>query len=81
MNERQNVTLSIPKDVLRKAKVEAVRRNTSLSGLLTQLVTDAVERQDEYEIAMQRQLSWLRKGLDLGNNGRITWTREELHER
>lgn len=81
MSERQNVTLSIPKDVLRKAKIEAVRRNTSLSGLLTQLVNDAVEQQDEYEIAMHRQLSWLRQGWNLGTDGRATWTREELHER
>jgi hypothetical protein len=81
MNERQNVTLSIPKDVLRKAKMAAVQRNTSLSGFLTQLVSDAVERQDEYEIAMQRQLSWLRQGWNLGTSGRTIWTREELHER
>jgi hypothetical protein len=81
MNERQNITLSIPKEILRKAKVEAVRRNTSLSGLLTQLLSDVVEREDEYEIAMQRQLSWLAHGWNLGSDGHATWTREELHER
>jgi hypothetical protein len=81
MSERQNVTLSIPKEVLRKAKVEAVRRNTSLSGLMTQLLSEAVEREDDYNAAMQRQLSWLKQGFNLETDGRANWTREELHER
>ena len=34
--ETQNVTLSIPKDVLLKVKLLAVKRQTLVSGLLTQ---------------------------------------------
>ena len=40
MESTQNVTLSIPKDILRKAKILAVQKNTSLSGLLTQTLTE-----------------------------------------
>ena len=81
MNTRQNVTLSIPQDILRKAKAEAVRRKISLSGLFTQLLNEAFEREYQYQNARQRQLAWLKQGWNLGSGGRATWTREELHER
>lgn len=79
--ERQNVTLSLPKDVLRKAKILAVERRTSLSGLLTGALEGLVRRDDEYERAKERALSYLRNARDLGTKGRITWTRDSLHER
>ena len=81
MEKTQNVTLSIPKDVLRKAKILAVQKNTSLSGLLTQTLTEIVSRQDNYDQARQRNLAILRKGFDLGTLGEASWKREELHER
>lgn len=81
LNTIQNVTLAIPKDILRKAKILAVQRNTSLSGLLTQTLTDLVSHQEAYEQARQRNLSLLKSGLDLGTQGRIPWKREEMHER
>jgi hypothetical protein len=81
MDKIQNVTLSIPKDILRKAKILAVNKNTSLSGLLTQTLTDLVEHQEAYEQARQRNLKLLKSGFDLGTRGQIAWKREELHER
>lgn len=79
--ETRNVTLAIPKDILRKAKIIAVQKNTSLSGLLTGALTDLVSRQENYELARQRSLEMLRKGFDLGTQGKIDWKREDLHER
>lgn len=79
--ETQNVTLAIPKDILRKAKIIAVQKNTSLSGLLTGALTDLVSHQEAYEQARQRNLEMLRHGFNLGTQGKINWTREELHER
>lgn len=78
--ETQNVTLAIPKDILRKAKMIAVQRNISLSGLLTQELVDLVAHQESYEQARQRNLALLRLGFDLGTQGNIHWKREELHE-
>ena len=80
METTQNVTLAIPKDILRKAKILAVQKNTSLSGLLTQTLTNLVARQEAYEQARQRNLALLKSGLNLGTQGYITWKREELHE-
>jgi hypothetical protein len=81
MDKIQNVTLSIPKDILRKAKILAVNKNTSLSGLLTQTLTDLVAHQEAYELARQRNITLLRSGFDLGSRGNVAWKREELHER
>lgn len=81
MEATQNVTLAIPKDILRKAKILAVQRNTSLSGLLTQTLVEMVSHEEGYEQARQRNLAMLQKGFDLGTQGSITWRREELHER
>jgi tryptophan 2,3-dioxygenase len=79
--ERQNVTLSIPKDTLHKAKLLAVKRQTSVSGLLTQALEVLVEQEDAYMHARQRHLQWLEQGADLGSGGQNLTRRDELHER
>lgn len=81
MSTSQNVTLAIPKDILRKAKILAVQKNTSLSGLLTQTLRELVANQEAYEQARERNVDLLDSGLDLGTQGKISWKRDELHER
>ena len=81
MEKTQNVTLAIPKGVLRKAKILAIQKNTSLSGLLTQTLTDLVAHQEAYDQARQHNLTILRRGFDMSTLGQIPWKREELHER
>jgi hypothetical protein len=81
MEPTQNVTLAIPKNVLRKAKILAIQRNTSLSGLLTQTLIDLLAHREAYEQAAQRNLAFLKEGLTLDTHGQIPWNREELHER
>ena len=81
MEITQNVTLALPKDILRKAKILAVHKNTSLSRLLTQTLVEIVSRQDDYNQARQRNLAMLKEGFDLGTQGQKSWIREDLHER
>jgi hypothetical protein len=81
MDKIQNVTLSIPKDILRKAKIIAINKNTSLSGLLTETLVDLVSLQEDYDAAHQRSLAMLSRGFDLGTRGKVSWKREDLHER
>jgi hypothetical protein len=78
--EYQNVTLSLPKEVLRRAKHIAIERGTSLSGLLTQLLEDLTRREDEYRKAKERHLAMLDE-FDLATMGNITWTRSDLYDR
>jgi hypothetical protein len=79
--DTQNVTLSIPKKILHKAKLLAVKRNTSLSGLLSNTLEELVELEEGHQQAYQRSPEWLEQGSDLGTEGQISWRREELHER
>jgi hypothetical protein len=81
MMETQNITLSLPKEVLLKVKLLAVKRRTSVSGLLAQTLEKLVQQEDAYAHAQQRHLQWLEQGVDLGTNGQILTRREELHER
>lgn len=79
--ETRNITLSIPKEVLQKVKLIAVRRQTSVSELLTRTLTELVSRDDGYNAARDRQLAQIERGVDLGTDGRIAWRRDGLHER
>ena len=79
--DRQNVTLSLPKSLLKKAKVIAASKETSLSELLRKLLEEKVREANGYKKARQRQLKLLKEGLDLGTKGHITTTRDELHGR
>jgi tryptophan 2,3-dioxygenase len=79
--ETQNITLSIPKEVLLKVKLLAVKRQTSVSGLLTQMLERLVQQEDAYAHAQQRHLQCLEQGIDLGTGGQILTQRDELHER
>jgi predicted transcriptional regulator len=79
--ETQNITLSLPKDVLLQVKHIAVRRNTSISSLLTQALKMLVQQEDAYAQAKRRHLQWLAQGGDLGTGGQIATGRDDLHER
>ena len=62
----QNVTLKLPTDTLRKAKVVAAERGTSLSALLTGKIEELVGEDEEYQAARRRALAWLAQGWRLG---------------
>ena len=78
---KQNITLSLPKDLLSQTKLIAVKRQTSVSGLMIEALTELVERETTFAYARDRQLDWMQKGFDMGTQGQSSWTREELHER
>lgn len=77
----QNITLSLPKDLLLKVKLLAVRRGTSVSGLLADELEKLVARDEAYSLARQCHLAWLEGAADLGTDGHIEVSRDELHER
>ncbi|MCS5695348.1 DUF6364 family protein [Desulfofundulus thermocisternus] len=78
--EYQNVTLSLPREVLRRAKHIAIERGTSLSGLLTHLLEELTRKEDEYCRAKEYHLAMLDE-FDLATKGNITWARSDLHDR
>jgi hypothetical protein len=48
---KQNVTLSVEKDLIKKGKVMAARKDSSISKMLADLLKDMVESDDRYEAA------------------------------
>jgi len=76
---KQNVTVSLSQQTLRKAKILAARRATSISGLLAEQIEILVGEEEAYEHAERQALTLLDQGFHLG--GVIRASRDELHER
>ncbi len=76
---KQNITLSIDKEVLRKARVLAAERSTSVSGLLAAELERIIGERDRYEKAKAAAIAELRRGHDLG--GRRLPSRDEIYDR
>ena len=80
--ENQNVTLSIPRTLLKQAKIIAASQDKSLSQLMRESLEEKVREEADYNKARKRQLRFLKNGLDLGTGGgRVKTSREELHAR
>jgi hypothetical protein len=79
IHEKQNITISLTRDVLRKAKVLAARRDTSISRLIAEEIEFLVRSEETYERAERQAMALLDEGFHLG--GVIQASRDELHER
>jgi hypothetical protein len=78
-NGKQNITLSLDRQVLRKARILAARRETSISGLIAREIESLVGQEEAYERAERQARELLEKGFHLG--GVIRSRRDEWHER
>jgi hypothetical protein len=74
---RRNLTLQLDEDVIRRAKVVAAKRGTSVSGLVTRQLEEIVQRDTRYEEARQMALAALARSVHRGGR---QWTREDLHD-
>lgn len=79
--ERQNVTLSLPKSLLKQAKILAAQEDKSLSELIRETLSKKVQEESEYEDAKKRQIAAMEKGFNLGTKGKMKFLRDELYER
>jgi hypothetical protein len=78
-DDKQNVTISLSRHVLRKARILAARRKTSISGLLGNHIEFLVGQEEAYERAERQAMPLLDKGFHM--RGAIRASREEWHER
>ncbi len=76
---KQNITLSINKDLIRKAKILAAQKQTSISGMLSQELQKILDDSEKYELLKRKALINIKQGFHLG--GKIAVARQELHER
>ncbi len=77
----RNVTLALPEDLLRRLKIVAAKQDTSISALLTATLFQLADQEEGYAEAQDAMLADLARGYDLGTRGKITWSRDSLHER
>ncbi|HYL10766.1 MAG TPA: DUF6364 family protein [Candidatus Acidoferrales bacterium] len=76
---KQNITISLDRQTIRKAKILAAKQGTSISGLLAGQIETLVGEEESYDRAERQALALLDKGFHLG--GRIRASRDDLHER
>ena len=79
--DKQNITLSISKEILQKVKILAVKQSTSVSALLSQVLDDIVTHEEGYTSAHRGHARLLEERIDLGTHGSVNWSRDELHDR
>lgn len=79
--EKQNLTLSLPKDLIRKAKIQAARENKSLSRFTLEAMEEKLRRSSGYKSSMKRHIKIFSSGMDLGTQGNLEIDREQVHER
>jgi hypothetical protein len=76
---KQNLTVSLPQQTIRKAKILAARRGSSISGLLAEQIEILVGEEEAYERAQRQATTLLDQGFHLG--GVISSSRDEWHKR
>lgn len=75
----RNITLSMPDELVRGAKVLAATRDTSVSALVAELLRQVVGDTQDYDSAWRAEEAVMDEGvLEVGE---ITWSRDDVHTR
>jgi hypothetical protein len=75
---RTNLTLQVDTEVIRRARILAAKRGTSVSALAAQRLMELVEEDERFEAARRRALTILAKAVARGGR---SWDRDDLHDR
>ena len=76
---KQNLTISLDRKTIQKARVIAARNSTSISALVARQIEILVGEEAAYERAMRQAFAMLEKGFHMGDVKRVS--RDELHDR
>lgn len=75
----QNITVKLDRQTIRRARILAARRETSISGFLAERIKAMAEEEQAYQRAKRSALKLLDQGFHMGG-GKLP-SRSELHER
>jgi len=81
VSTQRNVTLSLPDALLRRFRVYAAERNQSMTRLMAEAIEKLMSEEQQANAAKRRFLRRIQNAPDRGTRGKITWSRDELHER
>lgn len=73
---KANLTLQLDAGVIRRARVLAAKRGTSVSALVARELDALVAREDRYDAARARAMGLLATATEHGGRA---WTREDLY--
>lgn len=76
---KQNITISLEKELIKKAKIIAAQKETSVTRMLSEELKQIIQKEEQYQQAKKKALVHLNSGFHLG--GKIRDTREDLHAR
>ena len=76
---KQNITISLDKDLIQTGKVIAAQRGTSLNRMLRLELEKIIRNARQYDMAKQKAIAAMRAGFQSGL-ARYP-SRDELHER
>jgi Family of unknown function (DUF6364) len=76
----KNITLSMPEELVRRAKVLAAQRDMSVSSLVARLLEQLVGDVRDYDEVWELEHRMMSDGIGL-HVGSITWSRDQLHDR
>jgi len=73
---KRNLTVQLDDDVIHRAKIVAAKRDTSVSGLVTQQLERLAEADERYDEAQRRAEQALGRTKPRGGRN---WSRNDLH--
>jgi hypothetical protein len=73
---KTNLTIQLEEDVVRRARVLAAKRGTSVSALVARQLTELVADDERYEAAHRRAVELMVRAKPHGGRN---WTRQELY--
>jgi len=76
----RNITLTLPSELVRRAKIVAATRDTSVSALVAEFLRSLTGPEDDYSQAWEQEQRLMTEGLPM-SVGPITWSRADAHER
>lgn len=72
----KNVTITVEESALEWARIEAAKRNTSVSRLVGEMLADKMRHDDAYERAMRE---WMADTSGFVSNGQPYLNREKIY--
>ena len=81
-DEKADGSLSLPVELLERARALASQRDESLDSVVQQALEKLLdEHETQLKAAADRFIKRIKNSPERGTNGVITWTRDELYER
>lgn len=81
MNKGRNLTIHLPESLIRQLRIGAAMRNQSMTALVKEAIERTLTEDGERAAAATRLIRRLENAPDRGIGGKISWTRDELHDR